>query len=790
MVDSPAPPVATPPGSPAQPKSDWLTQLRSPFVAASDPAWARRLLFVALVAAFLVIPGDATSFSPGLPWDFRLAGPALVLGCLLALRGTVRVYVVVGLVALCVAKAAIAPATVHRGLVGYYYASSDFSGPVMQVRTDLSIDFTDGEVPLDFLNDEPLRMTIWPDPGRRPQPDASQMPFSVRWIGWIRGSSPRVATTDMAVLSPGGLTYQKGWGAPHLKLLGADGLFAQHYSDARLLLGDAARDVDDALTVLYLALLLPGLATVRIGWTGWLFLGLSLQAYLLALPYYGRSILLHLGDDWLTYETQARDVLQHGLLMNNGDAPFTGQPWYFQSFYAYLLAGLHALTGSGLAGIIFVQYLLFGALAVFAAGIAGDLWDRRTAVVAGLLAVAVGEIYVLPFDGRLLGEDFALPIFFASLWLLLRQLRTGSKTELIWAAALMGLAANLRTTIILFLPIPVIALLARRKAASAALFTAIVLPELGLVVLRNYLASGQPALVPLSGAVEWQRRLRGQPLSIPAVGRLIVTGLEYLVQWPWVSRLAAFQGVGLLALWASAPLSAIALRRGMLSWRVAFLYLLLLEQVGIAVAFGPEISYQFRGELLGIVVLGILSTVVIRKLPSPKAAIAVSGTLAVLVVGSRASRGVVQLFRTPAAVPSSAVAMMNDDVELLAAKLPSQVRSGQPMPIQVTWRALHRVHASYVASAKLLNPATSQEVYSDWFDDIGFGSGVALEDDAPTQTWRPGDVFAGTLRMRLPADVPPGPYTLELSLFSNGAENGEPKRVFEPGRADIPIQVG
>src|SRR5205823_4628382 len=98
---------------------------------------------------------------------------------------------------LCLLKLAISPFVLERGLVGYYYSTPDLTGPVRQVRHDLRIDFTDGEVPLDFVNDMDVMLTVWPGINVLPTPDFTQMPFSVRWTGYIRGNQPRVETDQV-----------------------------------------------------------------------------------------------------------------------------------------------------------------------------------------------------------------------------------------------------------------------------------------------------------------------------------------------------------------------------------------------------------------------------------------------------------------------------------------------------------------------------------------------------------------------------------------------------------------
>jgi hypothetical protein len=79
---------------------------------------------------------------------------------------------------------------------------------------------------------------------------------------------------------------------------------------------------------------------------------------LLYAPLVGRATVLSGLDDWLIYESSARDILLNGPLMDGGQghaAPFYGQP-----LYPYVLALAHKLTGEGLFGPLAVQFAALG----------------------------------------------------------------------------------------------------------------------------------------------------------------------------------------------------------------------------------------------------------------------------------------------------------------------------------------------------------------------------------------------------------------------------------------------
>ena len=50
------------------------------------------------------------------------------------------------------------------------------------------------------------------------------------------------------------------------------------------------------------------------------------------------------GDDTMTYEGYARDILLNGILMSGGQPLGQGEPFYYQAFYPYFLAAMHACS--------------------------------------------------------------------------------------------------------------------------------------------------------------------------------------------------------------------------------------------------------------------------------------------------------------------------------------------------------------------------------------------------------------------------------------------------------------
>ena len=85
---------------------------------------------------------------------------------------------------------------------------------------------------------------------------------------------------------------------------------------------------------------------------------MGLQGFFAARPYLAHFKTLSGGDDWLGFESRARDVLQNGLLMTLGRPVGEGDAYFYHPFYSYVLAGVHAVAGESLFGPIFMQFLV------------------------------------------------------------------------------------------------------------------------------------------------------------------------------------------------------------------------------------------------------------------------------------------------------------------------------------------------------------------------------------------------------------------------------------------------
>lgn len=230
--------------------------------------------------------------------------------------------------------------------------------------------------------------------------------------------------------------------------------------------------------------------------------GLAMQRH-----FAGRTPILSGGNDWLAYESYARDIGFNGLLMTGGKPLGEGEPFYYQPFYAYFLAGLHALLGESVSGLLVAQYVLVAAAGVVVYCLAKELFGRPAAVAAFGLFWALRYFIFNQVAGLLLSENLAALLIPGFLLLLARWQRTWRWSDLLGAAGLLGLAVLTRTTPLLALPptMLAVAVAQRRKfglwrpalgAATALLVVTVAI--FSLAALRNSVVAGRVAFLPES----------------------------------------------------------------------------------------------------------------------------------------------------------------------------------------------------------------------------------------------------------------------------------------------------
>ena len=400
-----------------------------------------------------------------------------------------------------------------------------------------------------FFNDA-SRFNFGPDvtPGR------DQLPFSVRWEGWllVPSDGPRrfsleangparaaidttpLPTDDTPVSLKAGLhTIAVEYTRPEAQVPALTLRWQRQPGDDLEPVGgeDVRWRQDEGSAMFGSVLAWLGSAIVGAAIVAWLVLGaarltrsnaaawwkaglglapLLLLGYgmLLEAPTAGKATILSGLDDWLIYESSARDILLNGALMDGGQshaAPFYGQP-----LYPYVLALLHRLSGESLFGPITLQFAALGLVVVGTGVLARRAFGT---LVDGLAAVAFFAVLLqlepehFKIARQLFNENLYMPLVMASLTALVTLALRAEPTRW-WTAllvgVLLGLTAISRSQFLLFVPLGlVIVWLAWRRAGPYAIAMTVLI-ALGVVLtiapvtLRNWIVSGQ--FVPISSS--------------------------------------------------------------------------------------------------------------------------------------------------------------------------------------------------------------------------------------------------------------------------------------------------
>lgn len=487
------------------------------------------------------------------------------------------------------------------GLKASYWASANESGAPERstdfpwltdaTRIDTALDLRGEEFGVHFFNDA-TRFNFGPDV----QPARDQLPFTVRWDGWLQASSTgprrfvvhstgptqvaldgnRLGASDATVdLSQGLHQLTVDYLRPEAKVpwlrvewqrepggalesIGADDVRWRKEPGAPQL----TRVLSGIATVLLLATILAWLAwgvrallrarraeawwRAALGLLPLVFLG---YGALLEAPAAGKATILSGLDDWLVYESSARDILLNGLLMDGGQghaAPFYGQP-----LYPYVLALLHRLTGESLFGPIVLQFAALGLVvlgtAVLARRLFGGMIDGLAAAAA-LLVLLQLEPEHFKIARQLFNENLYMPLVIGSLVVVVSLARRDSAPRW-WQAlatgALLGLTAISRSQFLLFVPFALVLVwLAWRKrgslraAAKTALLVIGLLLAIAPVTMRNWVVSGQFVPISSSGGASLlefhrpppglidQSDLENNPLHLDTNTRTVLTFIQ------------------------------------------------------------------------------------------------------------------------------------------------------------------------------------------------------------------------------------------------------------------------
>jgi hypothetical protein len=226
----------------------------------------------------------------------------------------------------------------------------------------------------------------------------------------------------------------------------------------------------------------------------------GLQGFVTALPF-SRFYTLTAGDDWLGFESRARNILEQGLLMPLDAALGDGVPYFYHPFYSYVLAAVHALTGESLFGPIFVHFLILAATAIVMYALARPLFGSVPAICGVAALVAIFELdFIRRYSVTLLSENLYILTVSCCLLALARWVQHGRTAMLALAGVWGGISAATRPVMMVFLPLAfmVVAVIARRSQRGVAAplilagtWMACVLP----FTIRNWIVSRQLVLI-------------------------------------------------------------------------------------------------------------------------------------------------------------------------------------------------------------------------------------------------------------------------------------------------------
>jgi hypothetical protein len=535
-------------------------------VATAAPGGISFGALAALVVLYLAAPGHRELLVHGVPLGpegTALAAATVVLGVVFrGVRFERRTFFAIGgtVVLLLVARVILGLPSTPSGWTARYFAndqwagtpewSSDYRNPAA-TRIDRRIDFRDNTFPAHYLNDYEFNY------GDRRE---VTVPMSIEWQAFTSLDSPR--TIRMTLRARGAATFAVDGrmllsaSAPkapqtvetvttlapgthellvrYLKPADTDGLIeaqaigvdaaagaptelvvtpsrANPNRSDRLL--PVARVVDVLLLVVFaIASAYAARVLWRSGGTAlesWLTLGLcalfGIQGWRQAITFVGRVRPLNAGDDWWGFESSARDILHHGLLLTRGKPIGQADPYFYHPLYCYFLAAVHSLTGESLFGPVFVQFLILATVAAIMWRFAAELFGTLAAGVGLAALVLIFELdFTRYYTVTLLSENLYILTVTLTIVPFARWMRDGARTDLLRMGFWGGVSTVTRPPMLLYL-FPALLLIAivsiqrsrrvRIALVSATIVAATWLAMVAPATLRNIIVAHRYVLV-------------------------------------------------------------------------------------------------------------------------------------------------------------------------------------------------------------------------------------------------------------------------------------------------------
>jgi hypothetical protein len=519
--------------------------------------------------AYVIVPVEGWGLFDGRPLG-AVESLAIAVFCWLWWAGRAPRAAAWGAAAL-LAKIAIgATLLLPRGFDARYHANAEFAGPVERgtepaeqgfTRVDPQLSFGSAgtrDLPVHFFNDSSRFSYYLPG-----EPARATLPASVIWEGWLQVERPGVrrvylraagsATLSIgdgleAVLQPPATewvgypdlrqgfqriritlaipqgtarAFEAGWTFDGRELpFDSAAVFRRPATTLRLVGDRIARVVSAALDIIFSGWLMVGaIATFAGAWRrvtgsrsvrdaltiGWV--AIALDAFLNARPFLHRMVTLSGGDDWLTYETRARDIALNSLWMLGGAELGHGRAFFEMPFYPYFLAATHWGFGDGLYGAYLLQRLLLGATVIALWRITATFAGERVGCAGLLASLVIVYVKVAPWSGTLLTELLFIPLVSLAVLRLVR-LATAPQPSLRSAAvagAVSGFATLTRSTLMLAWPLalPLVAFSLRPTRRAGRILVMVGLAMLAVIsvaTVRNWVVARQFVLVNAYGS--------------------------------------------------------------------------------------------------------------------------------------------------------------------------------------------------------------------------------------------------------------------------------------------------